>query len=608
MTTGLLTTTAGRAAIIADLGGGADLVLTQVAWGDANGVPYNPNEAQVTLVREKYRAAIASVAVVDGAIVVDATIPADTNDGTGRPSHGFNVAEVGLFSAAGTLIGLARCGNGYKPPPSSGQASAVTYRLKLAVANPSAITVVIDPTAQVNIGRQVRPFWVAVDGVLNDPPAAPATGATYVINGAPTGAWVGQAYKLAQWVGVWVVTAVPIGHQVCDNSVADDSASRYLRRTATGWTSAIATETAVGPAKIASEAEVTTGDLSRAVSAYSLARRLRGAASTGSIPAGGWDEAGDTWGLHPCLLLGTEAGGPGGANYFHCWTIRYNAVGNLVQVAIPYADAIIASFGWLVRARTGGAWGAWRPLIRDGSETQTGVLALASVAETVAGLNTTKAITAAGLQKARLKRTRVVISATGAFTFTVPAGITTVVTKGWGGGAGGGFGLAGSPSGAAAGGGAGSYGERVWDVTPGQNITGSVAAGGAAGTIGGNGGAGGSTTVTYGGVTMTIPGGSGGQNANQDGGSNSAAGGGSPTNADYGAVGEPSAGSVAGFNGSSSRAWYGGKGGSAPLGGLGGQSGTGNANNGAAPGGGGGGSGSGGTAGAGARGEVWIEY
>jgi len=255
MTTGLLTTTAGRAAIVADLGGGADLVLTHVAWGDANGVPYNPNEAQVALVREKYRAAIASVAVVDGAIVVDAIIPADTPDGSARPSHGFNVAEVGLFSAAGTLIGLARCGNGYKPPPSSGQASAVTYRLKLAVANPSAITVTIDPTAQVNIGRQVRPFWVTVDGVLNDPPAAPAIGATYIINGAPTGAWVGQAYKLAQWVGVWVVTAVPTGHMVSDNSAAENSANRYLKRTAAGWSSAAAATDAYGFARLATPAE-----------------------------------------------------------------------------------------------------------------------------------------------------------------------------------------------------------------------------------------------------------------------------------------------------------------------------------------------------------------
>lgn len=235
MTTGLLTTTAGRSAIIADLGGGADLVLTHVAWGDANGVPYNPNEAQVALVNEKYRATIASVAVVGGAIVVDAVIPADTNDGTGRPSHGFNVAEVGLFNSTGTLIGLARCGNGYKPPPSSGQAHDVTYRLKLAVANPSAITVVVDPQAQIAVGRLVRPGWITVDGVLNDPPAGPAMGATYIVGAAPTGAWVGFAHRIAQWIGVWSLASVPVGHHAVDNSKGIDAGSRWLERTAGGW-------------------------------------------------------------------------------------------------------------------------------------------------------------------------------------------------------------------------------------------------------------------------------------------------------------------------------------------------------------------------------------
>jgi hypothetical protein len=257
MTTGLLTTTAGRNAIIADLGGGADLVLTHVAWGDANGVPYNPNEAQVALVNEKYRATIASVAVVAGAIVVDAVIPADTPDGSARPSHGFNVAEVGLFNAAGTLIGVARCGNGYKPPPSSGQAHDVTYRLKLAVANPSAITVVIDPVAQVNIGRHVRPFWLTVDGVENAPPGAPVFGATYIIGAAPTGAWTGFAHRLAQWVGVWALAAAPEGHIVCDQSADEANALRFLKRTATGWGSAAATETAFGFARRATADEVT---------------------------------------------------------------------------------------------------------------------------------------------------------------------------------------------------------------------------------------------------------------------------------------------------------------------------------------------------------------
>lgn len=235
MTTGLLITTAGQAAIAADLAGGADLVLSHVAFGDAGGVPYLPNEAQVALVNERYRATIASVAVIAGAIVVDAVIPADTPDGSARPSHGFSVAEAGIYSAAGTLVGVARMGNGYKPPPSTGQASIATFRFKLAVANPSAITVVIDPLAQVNVGRQVRPFFLAVDGLLNAPPGAPAVGATYAIGAAPTGAWAGFANRLAQWVGVWALSAVPLGHQVVNNAVGVDAGGRWLEMTGAGW-------------------------------------------------------------------------------------------------------------------------------------------------------------------------------------------------------------------------------------------------------------------------------------------------------------------------------------------------------------------------------------
>lgn len=270
MTTGLLITTAGQAAIAADLAGGADLVLSHVAFGDSNGVPYAPNEAQTVLVNEKYRSTIASVAVVAGAIVVDAVIPADAPDGSARPSHGFSIAEAGLYSAAGTLIGVARMGNGYKPPPSSGQAAVATFRFKLAVANPSAISVVIDPQAQIQLGRNVRPFWMTVDGVLNDPPGAPTSGDTYVIGLAPTGAWAGFANRLAQWVGVWALASVPEGHIVVDKSVAIDNSSRWLRRNAGGWGSAVATTTSIGPTRLASAAETTAGAGGLAVSPDNL--------------------------------------------------------------------------------------------------------------------------------------------------------------------------------------------------------------------------------------------------------------------------------------------------------------------------------------------------
>ena len=254
--TGMLITNAGQAKIAADISGGADLALSHVAWGDAAGAPYDPVPTQTTLVAEKYRATIAAAAVIGGALVIDAILPADTNDGSGRASHSFSVAECGVFASDGTLIAIARMGNGYKPGPTSGQAVSATYRLKIAVANPSAITVVVDPQAQIAVGRWARAPWLTVDGVLNAPPATPATGATYLIGTAPTGAWAGFAGRLAQWVGVWSLASAPEGHIVGNSGVAELDPLRFLKRIGGVWLSARATETAHGVIRLATAAEV----------------------------------------------------------------------------------------------------------------------------------------------------------------------------------------------------------------------------------------------------------------------------------------------------------------------------------------------------------------
>jgi hypothetical protein len=360
MTTGLLITTAGQAAITADLGGGADLVLSQVAFGDANGVPYVPNEAQTALVNERYRATIASVSVVAGAIVVDAVIPADTPDGSSRPSHGFNIAEAGLYSAAGTLIGVAQMGNGYKPSPSSGQSAIATFRFKLAVANPSAITVVIDPQAQVQLGRNVRPFWMVVDGVSNAPPGAPALGDTYVIGAAPTGAWAGFANRLAQWVGVWSLASVPAGHLVCDQSKAENDSGRFMKRTATGWVSASASDTAFGLALLARAADIVAGT--------STARVPHVDGMAEAIQSGRWSWAvatgtANAWEIAPARALAAYAGGrvlwikPPATNTSTTVNANVSALGNR---RIKRRDGSDPAIGDLVA-------GSWYPTIDDGA-------------------------------------------------------------------------------------------------------------------------------------------------------------------------------------------------------------------------------------------------
>jgi hypothetical protein len=205
---------------------------------------------------------------------------------------------------------------------------------------------------------------------------------------------------------------------------------------------------------------------------------------------------------------------------------------------------------------------------------------------------------------------RVIFTATGAYSWTVPAGVTRIRVKAWGGGGGGG--ASNNPSGAA-GGGSGAYGEQAIDVVPGQTVTGSVGAGGTAGISGGGAapGNGGNTTVVYGATTYTAGGGVGAANIGSGAGVGNSVSGGTTTNfVDTARIGSPSAGGLQGYSGSGTL-YYGGKGGDAPNGGVGGNAGTGAPNPGATPGGGGAGGGSNGgnTNGAvGARGEVWIEY
>lgn len=192
----------------------------------------------------------------------------------------------------------------------------------------------------------------------------------------------------------------------------------------------------------------------------------------------------------------------------------------------------------------------------------------------------------------------------GAWSWTVPAGVTIAKIIAWGAGGGGGF----SATSGGSGGGAGGYGEQTVTVTPGGTLSGVVGAGGAAATsIASNASGGGNTTVTNstGGTTYTAQGGAGGASGN---GQNNSQSGGSTINfTDRAMVGQPSGGTVWGYDGAA-RLSYAGNGGQAPLGGVAGQGGTGSANPGQAPGSGGGGSGSSQAAGAGARGEVWILY
>lgn len=108
----------------------------------------------------------------------------------------------------------------------------------------------------------------------------------------------------------------------------------------------------------------------------------------------------------------------------------------------------------------------------------------------------------------------------GIYTFTVPAGITSVTLSGSGGGGGGGCGDGGSNyQGAGGGGGGSNIITSNYSVTPTQSLSITVGAAGAGGVFGGTyvGQPGGSSTVTGTGVSFTAGGGAGGTNGSNAG-------------------------------------------------------------------------------------------
>lgn len=89
----------------------------------------------------------------------------------------------------------------------------------------------IDPAAGLNESINV------IDALLqcrvltvgtNVPPGSPASGSRYIVGTAPTGAWAGQANKLARWLdGMWTFFDAAIAVNLDDDTL-------YIRGSA-GW-------------------------------------------------------------------------------------------------------------------------------------------------------------------------------------------------------------------------------------------------------------------------------------------------------------------------------------------------------------------------------------
>lgn len=213
-------TTVGRAKEAAALANATTITITHIAIGDGATVP---SGGETALYHEIARKTISGHGTVVGASNVayfDCYLSAAEGP--------YTIREAGLYDDEGDLIAIAH----YDPPinkpvPASGQTVEGTVRLEVAFSDVASVTIKVDPSMQVALQRLTRLPWISVKSMsLAAPPALPAVGDTYLIAAAPTGAWTGNAGKIAEYTIVgWAMMTPPEGHGI---SLPDGRVFEYV--------------------------------------------------------------------------------------------------------------------------------------------------------------------------------------------------------------------------------------------------------------------------------------------------------------------------------------------------------------------------------------------
>lgn len=256
-----LMTNLGRAKEAAAIANSTAVVITHIAIGDGTTVP---SGGETALYHEVARKAISGHGTVVGASnVAYFDIFLEAAEGP------YTIREAGLIDQDGDLIAIAR----YDPPiskpiPSSGQTVEGTIRLEVAFSNIANITIVIDPSFKVELQRISRLPWISVISMTETaPPVSPAVGDVYVIPTGATGAWSGQAGKIAEYTSAgWGVMTPPEGHGVSlpdgrvfervggvygEKIAADSQAGKWMFAYAQGTANAITATLTPAPAAYA---------------------------------------------------------------------------------------------------------------------------------------------------------------------------------------------------------------------------------------------------------------------------------------------------------------------------------------------------------------------
>lgn len=118
----------------------AEIELTHLVVGDANGIPYDPidQKSRTTLIHQTASVPVQSVQINGSVTTVTATIAATIG--------GFNLHEIGLTDSTGQLVYIGNYHGGYKPVIAEGAGGDLSMVINIDVESGKDALITIDAT------------------------------------------------------------------------------------------------------------------------------------------------------------------------------------------------------------------------------------------------------------------------------------------------------------------------------------------------------------------------------------------------------------------------------------------------------------------------------
>lgn len=364
-------TDSGQAALANAVATENPLEIASFVVGDSNGAYYEPTEGQTELVHQVWSGAPNRVYTHPNNakwIVVEAIIPATAG--------GFDIREAGARDAGGTLVAVGKYPLTNKPVPGSGSESDLYIRMIMEVTNAASVSQTIDPSLVMatqeyvdrkNVREACRVATTAnitlsglqtIDGVTvvaNDRVLVKnqATGSANGIYVAGTGAWT-RALDADNALEVVDTMMVPVR----DGTANGDSLWMLTTNAPiTLGTTALMFRPVCGPLIASVQEQTGTGLIVKTAAATAAMRSIAG--TSGRVVVANGNGVSD----NPTIDLATSG-----------------------VTAGTYNTVVVDVYG---RATSGSNVTA--------SETVAGFVELATTAEAIAGTDTARAVTPAGL-------------------------------------------------------------------------------------------------------------------------------------------------------------------------------------------------------------------